>query len=368
MQAPEGTACGSRKNNTTGPRITRRISASPRARSLQWCTVNTPIAAPKAPLPKGSASADAHTAGAASAGCCDSITADGSTRHDPPHMPAKLDGRLVRRGCVCSAKAVSCKAVVGWVTQEQVGNWIGSMMAAPGLLRFSGVVGPARAHAHAAVQTLTVSSGRVTLRDAFGEERAVSVAVVPTGVRHEMLASPKAHATITYLDPVSRLGRQAAERVAATGRDPRCVDAWLVAVDAADVATVDAETVALHPAVADALRLASTIGGQLSLTEVAARVAMSAGRLGHLFAEQVGVPYSVWRRWLRLQRALAAVQAGASLTTAAHTAGFADSAHLTRSCRAMFGITPSTGIRAAGGRSPSTRVSGFVQALPGAGT
>lgn len=60
------------------------------------------------------------------------------------------------------------------------------------------------------------------------------------------------------------------------------------------------------------------------------------------------VPYSVWRRWLRLQHALAAVQAGASLTAAAHAAGFADSAHLTRSCRAMFGITPSTGVRASG--------------------
>jgi AraC-like DNA-binding protein len=84
------------------------------------------------------------------------------------------------------------------------------------------------------------------------------------------------------------------------------------------------------------------------LSDLADRVGLSTSRLGHLFAEQVGVPYPVWRRWLRLQQALVTVQRGASLTTAAHASGFADSAHLTRSCRAMFGITPTEAVRAAG--------------------
>jgi AraC-like DNA-binding protein len=257
------------------------------------------------------------------------------------------------------------------VAQNTVpGGWIGSLVTGSGLLQFSGTAGPTGAHAHAAVQMLVVRSGQVVLRDGFGVERPVDSAVVPTGVRHEMLASPDAHATITYLDPVSRMGRVAAEQVAATGLDVRSVDAWLVDVDTAamDAATAMAAGPSgdsVHPAVADALRLAAAAVEPMSLREVAARVALSASRLGHLFTEQVGVPYSVWRRWLRLQRALAAVQAGASLTAAAHAAGFADSAHLTRSCRAMFGITPTTGVRASGKRvAGAEEVSGFVQARP----
>ncbi|BBY31562.1 hypothetical protein GCM10023114_33850 [Mycolicibacterium sediminis] len=39
--------------------------------------------------------------------------------------------------------------------------------------------------------------------------------------------------------------------------------------------------------------------------------------------------------------AITRVQAGDDLTTAAHTAGFADSAHLSRTCRDTFGLPPS---------------------------
>ena len=45
--------------------------------------------------------------------------------------------------------------------------------------------------------------------------------------------------------------------------------------------------------------------------------------------------------WLRLQDAVRELAAGAPATDAAHAAGFADSAHLSRTFRRMFGITPS---------------------------
>jgi AraC-like DNA-binding protein len=90
------------------------------------------------------------------------------------------------------------------------------------------------------------------------------------------------------------------------------------------------------------------IDGPLLLGDLAGRVGLSASRMGHLFAEHLHLPYPAWRRWARLLHALESVQAGASLTTAAHAAGFTDSAHLTRVCRAMFGITPSQALAATG--------------------
>ncbi|MFJ9939985.1 helix-turn-helix transcriptional regulator [Streptomyces erythrochromogenes] len=87
-------------------------------------------------------------------------------------------------------------------------------------------------------------------------------------------------------------------------------------------------------------------GGPVRITELAARTGVSAGRLGHLFGEQLGLPFPAWVRWARLRAAMDAARGGANLTEAAHAAGFADGAHLTRTFRAMFGITPS---RALGG-------------------
>ncbi|MBV9228376.1 MAG: AraC family transcriptional regulator [Chloroflexi bacterium] len=46
-------------------------------------------------------------------------------------------------------------------------------------------------------------------------------------------------------------------------------------------------------------------------------------------------------RWQRLLVALRTSASGASLTEAAHAAGFADSAHLTRVFRTTFGLPPS---------------------------
>ena len=75
--------------------------------------------------------------------------------------------------------------------------------------------------------------------------------------------------------------------------------------------------------------------------ELAARVGLSASRFTHLFTEQVGIPLRRYVLWSRLRVAITLVQGGDDLTGAAHGAGFADSAHLTRTTREMFGLPPS---------------------------
>jgi AraC-like DNA-binding protein len=77
-----------------------------------------------------------------------------------------------------------------------------------------------------------------------------------------------------------------------------------------------------------------------SLAEAAAAVSLSPTRLRQLFSEQVGVPMRSYLLWLRLRAALTAALGGLSMTEAAHRAGFADSAHFTRTCQSMFGLPP----------------------------
>jgi AraC-like DNA-binding protein len=78
---------------------------------------------------------------------------------------------------------------------------------------------------------------------------------------------------------------------------------------------------------------------KISLQEIADQVFLSQSRIVHLFKEQVGIPIRRYLLWLRLMQAVAMVFKGQSFTNAAHEAGFADSAHLSRTFRDMFGVT-----------------------------
>jgi AraC-like DNA-binding protein len=75
--------------------------------------------------------------------------------------------------------------------------------------------------------------------------------------------------------------------------------------------------------------------------ELARRVGLSSGRLIHLFSEQMSLPLRRYVLWLRLRDVVLSLAMGHTLTEAAHRAGFADSAHMTRTFRGMFGMPPS---------------------------
>lgn len=80
------------------------------------------------------------------------------------------------------------------------------------------------------------------------------------------------------------------------------------------------------------------LDGALGINEAADRVGLSPSRASHLFVETTGLPFRTYVLWLRLVRAVDAYTRGVSLTEAAHEAGFADSAHLSRTFKRMFGL------------------------------
>ena len=78
-----------------------------------------------------------------------------------------------------------------------------------------------------------------------------------------------------------------------------------------------------------------------SLDELAESAGLSTSRFLHLFKAQTGVPLRRYRLWNRMGAAIRAWHGGMSLTDAAHSAGFASSAHFSAAFREMFGMTPS---------------------------
>jgi AraC family transcriptional regulator len=81
----------------------------------------------------------------------------------------------------------------------------------------------------------------------------------------------------------------------------------------------------------------------LTLASASRGVYLSPSRLRHLFVEQTGLAFKTYLLWLRLVRAVQIYSEGAaSLTEAAHAAGFADLAHFSRVFKRTFGSPATT--------------------------
>jgi AraC-like DNA-binding protein len=90
--------------------------------------------------------------------------------------------------------------------------------------------------------------------------------------------------------------------------------------------------------------LRAHVQAPVALADAASAATLSPSRFRHLFVQETGTSFRAYLLWLRINVAIEAAMAGASWTEAAHEAGFADSAHLSRTHKRMFGIEP-TAIR-----------------------
>ena len=216
-------------------------------------------------------------------------------------------------------------------------------------------------HAHHAVQVTLALDGWFRLDTRNAHERG-DAAAVAADTQHAF--EPEGLMALIFIEPESRTGRAVTrklfdgtelaaippgilgdvrERIAAAYRARDKNDATLVSLGRELMAALGADAIPAEPD----LRIrkviawaAQQIDGPVGLSDAVAVSGLSASRLRHLFVEQTGLPFKTYLLWLRLTRAVERFAAGASLTQAAHEAGFADSAHLSRTFRRMFGVAP----------------------------
>lgn len=232
--------------------------------------------------------------------------------------------------------------------------WRGRLFLGAGTLLFVGPGGTAERHVHHAVQLVWALDGELTITlDAPLRRRA---AIVPADVAHSFEASGRRIA-ILFVEPHGARGasldrrarrelgaevvddlRELAfpERELAADEAVRWCDQALVALGGDEHATPLSSV--SRRAIA---HVEATIDGRPQLAEAARRAGVSPTRLTHVFSREVGIPFRRFVLWTRIKRAVAATQAGDDLTRAAVAAGFSDSAHLSRTFRAMFGLSPS---------------------------
>ncbi len=232
------------------------------------------------------------------------------------------------------------------------GGWIGVAAS-------RGIVPP---HAHHAVQvTLALDGRRVRFREPDADWSEGAGAVIAPNAPHSFEAMESLVAMI-FIDPESREGRWLRHSLRGpitfvdASRYEKQRDGLLAfstrrpSVDeASDTIREVARALCEGPPplrtmdkrIGRALAyLRSCDPRGLTQEDVARQVFLSPSRFGHLFTEEVGLPFRRYLLWRKLNRAMDAFGRGANLSTAAHAAGFSDSAHLTRTFNQMFGIPP----------------------------
>lgn len=155
--------------------------------------------------------------------------------------------------------------------------------------------------------------------------------------------------------PVSEAGRALAPDQLKAMR--ACLnDCWRQGYSIADAQTLAADwlnvhinlveaPMALDPRIEAAIEALNAM--QMSTIEegiaghLAQRACLSESRFTHLFRAQTGMSVSRYLLWTRLLAAVEQIALAVSLTEAAHAAGFADLAHMSRSFKACFGVAPS---------------------------
>jgi AraC-like DNA-binding protein len=220
-------------------------------------------------------------------------------------------------------------------------------------------------HSHQAIQVVFGYAGAIGLRSGDeGDWTHYPLGVIPSRQPHSMDATASTYNVVIFIEPETVSGRALTERYLNSGiasvDDPNVrraatdlFEIWLgrseesAMIDAArrvilaltggqEPATVTDKRIIRAVAYVDA-----NLQREITLDDVAREVYLSPGRFRHLFVEQTGMglrPYVLWRRFLR---AWGLLVTGESVSTAAHAAGFADSAHFARTSRQTFGFPPS---------------------------
>ena len=222
--------------------------------------------------------------------------------------------------------------------------------------------GDAGVHAHHAIQLTACLDGELMITDGHRVVEGEAIAVA-ADAPHRFEA--RGLLAFLFIEPESRLGRALSARLfadAAIARlpDSACAGALAplrrtFADDLSPDVLLEAGRAALAhfapdgPVAAPDPRIRrivdftqANLDRPLTLASASEGVFLSPSRLRHLFVEQTGLPFKTYLLWLRLVRALAVYSEGRSLTESAHAAGFADSAHFSRTFKRTFGLPATT--------------------------
>ncbi len=248
--------------------------------------------------------------------------------------------------------------------QSRVTAGIGRVLLwSGGSLWIGRAAGRSQAHEHHAIQISLAMSGRLRLRsDDNAESLDYIGAIVWPHHRHEFdgrgesvaqvfvepeTAHGRALLALQRTTPIQKLPDDESELLVAPLRDAfggNASNPTLIALGQHLVVQMcggeDSEG-AVDPRIVRAIDfMRGRLSDCVSLTDAARVAHLSPSRFRHLFMAQTGISFRAYLLWARIESAVGAAMGGQQWTEAAQDWGFADSAHLSRTCKRMFGFSP----------------------------
>ncbi|MFZ3281681.1 helix-turn-helix domain-containing protein [Pseudomonas sp.] len=208
-------------------------------------------------------------------------------------------------------------------------EWTGRLWLGHDYGLIHGVSGRTAPHCHYAHQIILAPERPATVW-LEGETVSSSRLLIASNVPHAIVEAP---------DPLFSVYAEPLLFEAATLRE--AVFNAELSLTALDLALRQCPRRSLHdPRITRALAAVdASLGSKVAARSVADTANLSLSQLQRLLVDQVGLPVRRLVLWRRLRMAMAAILAGSPVTTAAHAAGFADSAHFSRSLKKLFGVT-----------------------------
>jgi AraC-like DNA-binding protein len=222
---------------------------------------------------------------------------------------------------------------------------------------FRGAMTDARPHAHVAWQWMAGIGPEPLMVEGPNAERLTgSCLMIPGGAPHRVIGA--APMVALWFDPatIRRQARFAAIRgpaaIHTTSEESAALKRVVGAAPGGDFKRA-ARQLALTligrpPSTPDPVfdetmaRLVPDAAPAPAISTIARDLGMPLRSLRARFAETTGTSLRAYRLWTRLVIALRTIANGATLTDAAHEAGFADGAHFSRTFQRQFGLAPVT--------------------------
>lgn len=202
-------------------------------------------------------------------------------------------------------------------------QWDGELLLAQGWAHYHGPAGDTSLHAHYPEQLVFSAHSEATVEF---EDRQItgSFLLIPSNSKH-MLTPSREPLDLLFIEPALL------ER---SGGEYRSLSEWLSVLRQRKATLNDARMIRALDAIDKGL------GGKVTQDKIASAAGMSTSSFTKMFRSTIGMPLRRYVLWRRLNVAVTNIGEGAHATAAAYQAGFADSAHFSRTMRETFGVSP----------------------------
>lgn len=226
-------------------------------------------------------------------------------------------------------------------------DWKGEFLIDETWMIYRGRAADNHLHAHASLQLSVALAHPVSIGDEYEATTTGNAVCVKAGVKH--ILHPIEEVVLLFVEPQSNLARTIllhADDEQVSPVEDKFISQfnWNDKIDRlahrVRTSAIQHANVDIDARLETALEFLRTAELRGAISKAAKISGVSEPRLRAIAQSTMGVPLSKWLTWQAVRRAAEALSNGASLASAAATAGFADQAHYTRMMRQLMGITP----------------------------